>query len=307
MPDWLPAHGERWGRSPQCIPHRLHEHPLFSPTALSALIESYPRGNYSLILTNRNDGEARRWSEGYIDGVRGRDVIDAIAAGSLWLNLREVDRVDGRYAELMAGAYEELARRMPGFEPSAIKMGILISSPRARVHYHCDLPGQMLWQIQGRKRAWIYPPEPPYLLDEWLEDIALTGFELRMTHDPAFDEAAAVFDLAPGGMLNWPLNSPHRIENADCLNISVTTEHWTPHNRRSQQVALANAVLRHSFGVARPDRRLSGPTYWAKAALQAGWRRSPWAQRRQAAARPIEFRLTPDADGRPNIVFVGQN
>jgi hypothetical protein len=73
----------------------------------------------------------------------------------------------------------------------------------------------------------------------------------------------------------------------------VTTEHWTRAIRRSQAVNVANAVLRHRLGFAQPGRSMSGPSYWAKAALQAAWRRSPWARSTQAAHRPIEFKLTP--------------
>ena len=81
------------------------------------------------------------------------------------------------------------------------------------------------------------------------------------------------------------------------MNVSVTTEHWTPENRRAQKVHLANAVLRHRLGLRPRKRALAGPGYWAKAALQAAWRRSPWAGSTQKALRPIEFRLDTRAPG----------
>jgi hypothetical protein len=295
--DWQASFGDDWNRRPLRIGHRLHESPLLRPAALAALIERYPASDYALVLTSRQGDAGRRWREGEIGRASGHEVLDAIACGSMWLNLREVHRHDPGLKALLEAAYAELRAAMPGFRPGALKMGILISSPRAQVHYHVDLPGQALWQIAGRKRVWVYPPKAPFLTDQALEDIAFSGLEFKLQYDPAFDREAVVLDLEPGQWLTWPLNSPHRIDNADCLNISVTTEHWTPHNRRSQQVSLANAVMRHGLGLGGRARRLDGPGFWARWALQAAWRRSPWAQRAQQRERPIDFRLDPRLPG----------
>ena len=253
--DWHDSDRTHWNQRPLCLRHRLHESPLFRPDALAALIERCPASDYALVLTNRPGDAQRRWREGDVGGVSGHQVLQAIAAGSMWLNLRDVGRHEPGFAALLEDLYGELAEAMPDFAPRATKMGILISSPRIQVHYHVDLPGQALWQIAGRKRVWVYPPKAPFLTPQALEDIAYAGFEFKLPYEPAYDREAVVLDLAPGQWLTWPLNSPHRIDNHDCLNISVTTEHWTPENRRSQQVSVANGVLRHRFGLATPARR----------------------------------------------------
>jgi hypothetical protein len=292
--DWSEAQASQWGHAPQRLAHPWHESPLFARAELAALIERYPVEHYALVATSTLGVEGRRWREGELGDFSGEEVIDAISQGGLWLNLRNVHLVDARYAALQEAAYAELQRAMPAFTPGALRMGILISSPRAQVHYHCDLPGQALWQIAGRKRVLIYPPRAPYLPDEVLEDVALTGVEVKMPYDPAFDRDATVMELEPGQMLHWPLNSPHRVDNHDCLNISVTTEHWTPHIRRSQMVNVANGVLRQKLGVQPSSRRLDGPLFWGKAAFQAAWRRGPWAHKAQRMQRPIDFRLSRD-------------
>ena len=295
FPAWRPEHSQAWGREPTRLPHTLHSHPLFGRDALAELIERCPRQHYALVQTGGSDTAGRRWREGDIAGVSGARVIDTIGRASLWLNLRDVAAVDPRYGALLQAAYDEVAAHVPGFRAQSLKLGILISSPGARVHYHCDLPGQALWQIAGRKRVFVYPPQPPYLQPQALENIAYSGYEFKLDYQPSFDAAAQVFELAPGQMLTWPLNAPHRVENFDELNISLTSEHWTAANRRSQRVLLANAVMRHRLGVAAASQAHSGPGYWAKVALQAAWRRSPWAARTQRAERPVEFHLAPDA------------
>lgn len=293
--DWQSGTAAEWGVEPLCLAHPWHTHPLFAPDALAALIERYPAADYSLVHTRRGDDGERLWREGELGALGGREVIDTIARGGLWLNLRRVQALDARYGELLQAAHDELARRMPGFTPSALSMGILVSSPKAQVHFHADLPGQALWQIAGAKRVYLYPARAPYLAPQALEQIALTAVEVGIPYDPAFDADATVFDLRPGQMLHWPLNWPHRIDNHDVLNVSVTTEFWTPAIRRSQMVTLANGLLRRHFGVSPTGRRLAGPGFWAKAALQATWRRSPWAQRHRRLQRPIDFRLERDA------------
>lgn len=297
FPSWKPEYAENWNQRPMHLQHTLHQHPLFSLETLANLIKDYPRENYALIHTSRGGDGQRRWREGDMAGASGQQVMDTIASGSMWLNLRDIGRYHARYRDLLNAAYAELTGHIPGFDPNAMKMGILISSPNAQVHYHCDLPGQLLWQINGRKRVYVYAPQPPFLEAQALEDIALSGFEFKLDYRPEFDAQAQVLELEPGGMLTWPLNSPHRIDNHDCLNISVTTEHWTDANRRSQKMNLANAVLRQRLGWTPRSRAISGPGYLTKSALQAAWRRSPWAASTQRAHRPIEFHLVPDVPG----------
>ena len=74
-----------------------------------------------------------------------------------------------------------------------------------------------------------------------------------------YDEHAAVVDLNPGEMLHWPLNSPHRVDNHDCLNVSMTTEYWTDPIRRNVMMNCGNAVLRHKLGITPRSHSLSGP------------------------------------------------
>jgi hypothetical protein len=295
--NWTQQHTTDWGSKPVLAHHRLHESPLFSRQALAELIQRYPVEHYALVHVSQVGDRKRVWREGEIGDLTGHEVIDWIAAGRMWLNLRNVKMVDKRYGDLLDGIFEELAERVPGFSTFNRGMGILISSPRASVPYHCDLPGQSLWQIIGSKRLYLYPAEEPYLPRKELEKIALYGIEVDMGYDPTYERQAMTVDLEPGMMMTWPLNAPHRVENHDCLNVSVTTEHWTDEIRRSQMVNTANGVLRNYFRMEPRSAALSGPGFYAKAALQAAWRRSPWMKEERKRRRPIDFRLARHAPG----------
>lgn len=287
---WNEQHAPLWEHQPVKIGHALHRSALFQREALARLIETYPREHYSLVHMGPRGGR-RVWREGELGGLSGEAVIDAIGRGRMWLNLRQVADVDSRYRRLMDDVFGEVSARVPGFHSPKQSPGILISSPEAQVYYHADLPGQCLWQIMGRKRVWVYPNTPPFVAPEQLEHIALFDVEVDMAYEPWFDAHAQVYDLGPGEMLNWPLNAPHRVENLEGVNVSMTVAYWTEEIRRQQMVNLANGILRHRFGLNPRSRATSGPGFYAKALLQKGLRNTRWVRQERRSRRPIDFRL----------------
>ncbi|HRD78770.1 MAG TPA: hypothetical protein PK264_23005 [Hyphomicrobiaceae bacterium] len=294
--DWQGKHAELWANQAVRLQHRAHLLDLFSRDSLAELIDRYPRQHYALVHMGAQ-GDRRLWREGDLAGMPGHKVIEAIANGRMWLNLRRVSEVDRRFGALLDQIFAEVERRVPGYATFSRTSGILISSPMAQVYYHSDLPGQSLWQIEGRKRVYVYPPKEPFLSGAQLENIALYGIEVDLAYEPWYDEHAEMFEIGPGEMLHWPLNAPHRVENLDCLNISMTTEYWTEAIRRRQMVNLANGIMRNSLRLAPRSRTIAGPTFWAKAMLQAGVKRAGLLEKPRKARRPIDFRLDPEHPG----------
>ena len=294
--DWNATNAALWGHQPQRLDHRLHRMPLFSRDALADLIDRYPRALYSLVHMGAA-GQRRFWREGELGGLSGEAAITAIEQGRMWLNLRNVDTVDARYRDVLDQMFDELAERIPGFSPAKRTCGILISSPNAQVYYHADLPGQHLWQLIGRKRVYVYPTSAPFVTPEHLEDIALFDVEVDMPYASWYDAHAKVLDLEPGQMLSWPLNAPHRVENLDCLNVSMTVSFNDESIRRLGNVNLANGLLRHRFGYAPKSRAITGPAYWSKAVLQKALRGSRWVKRERSARRAVDFKLDASRPG----------
>lgn len=292
--NWTPDLSRKWSHEPLLAHHRLHTHPLFAMEALAELIDRYPREHYALVQMGPQGSARRTWREGDIGGVKGTDVIKAIAQGRMWLNMRNVHAVDPRYRELLDQMFEEVRVNVGNYETFNRSCGILISSPNAQVYYHSDIPGQSLWQIRGRKRVYVYPAKAPFLTDEQLENIALYAVEVDMKYDPAYDQHAQVFEIGGGDMLNWELNAPHRVENLDCLNVSMTSEHWTESIRRSQMINMANGFLRQKAGLNPASRATEGAGFWAKAVLQAGVKRAGLLNKQRKARRPVQFKLDPE-------------
>jgi len=289
--DWDDTHSELWGHQPIRLEHAMHKSPAFSMQAIEKLIDNYPRQQCNLVKTGTR-GSSRVWREGEIGSLCGRQVIEAISRGGLWLNMHNVGAVDPRFHQLAEQMFGELEANIPGFNrPANHQQGILVSSPDAEVYYHADLPGQALVQIAGRKRVYIYPNTPPFIRPEYLEDIALFGIEVDIPYKEWYDAHATVLDIGPGQMLSWPMNAPHRVENLDTFSISMTISYDDQDIRRAQVVNLANAMLRHRFGYKAKSRSLRGPSFFAKRVLQKLLRYGKWLSRERNARRPIDFRL----------------
>jgi hypothetical protein len=289
--NWTPDLTAKWANAPLLAKHRLHTHPLFQLDALGELIKGYPRDQYSLVEVGEKGSPRRLWREGDIGSLSGHHVIEAISNGRMWLNLRDIGKTSQTYGAVLDAVFEEIRDNVGGYETYNRTSGILISSPNAQVYYHCDLPGQSLWQLAGKKRVFVYPNKPPFVTPQQLENIALTALEVGMTYDPAYDQHAEVFDIEGGEMLHWPLNAPHRVENFDCLNVSMTTEYWTEAIRRNQMINTANGILRQHAKLNPQSRAISGAGFWAKAAMQAGVRRTGVLEKTRKSVRPIEFVL----------------
>ena len=212
--DWDATHSALWGHQPIRLAHELHKAPLFSMETLAELIERYPRQHYSLVQTGAR-GSGRVWREGEIGNLNGRQVMEAISRGGLWLNMRDVGAVDSRYRTLIDDMFAEVAARVPGFETC---------SPSRE---HPDLLARCAGLLPCRPAG--AEPDPDrrtqtrLCLSEYaavhyarhLEDIAVYNVEVDIPYESWYDQHAKVFDIGPGQMLSWELNAPHRVENLD--------------------------------------------------------------------------------------------
>ena len=145
-----------------------------------------------------------------------------------------------------------------------------------------------------------------------------------MPYEKWFDDYATVFELQPGEMVTWPLYAPHRVLNHDCLNISVTMEHWTKQIWNSYAVHYGNGVLRRTLGLKNPstvDHGLhvypeGGRCAPVEEARQADQRRcgqeARFPHRRQRQARTRQHPLSASGKDRemlvcrPDIVSTGR-
>lgn len=176
--------------------------------------------------------------------MRADELLEAVRAGHLWLNIINLTTNHASYCKLVNDIYDELEQKVPGFKTVHRSANLLVSSPNAQVYYHADAPLNMLWHLRGNKRVWVYPSDERFAPSRWVEMIFTRESDDDLPYDPEFDAYATSYDLAPGEMLTWPQNTPHRVENLNGVNISLTTEHYTPQAMKKRMTYLANHYLR---------------------------------------------------------------
>jgi hypothetical protein len=299
----IESHSETFGRRSLRLRHTLQDNPLFSDGALARLIEATPRDRFHVNTMPRETTDPRSWREGDIHGVSGEAVLQAVAKGHIWLHLQRIQDASDSYTALLDALYEEIEACIPSFRSFKRSMSILVSSPRMNVAYHADVPGQCLWQIRGKKRIWLYPAREPFLPQRTLEDIVLKRTaDTDFSYEPSFDDAAEIYDLQPGDWLTWPHNGPHRVANEGCLNVSLTTEHWTDELRATYAVDYANGLMRPLVGDRALSRETSGPTFWARFAL-AGAHKVLRSKSKARLPLAVDFHVNPASpDGFVDVV-----
>jgi hypothetical protein len=270
--DWQPHHQMLFGQHAILLRHRLAETGLFTREALGRVIERCPKHEFGLeSVTMQSERPLRIYGE--LGGASGVEAIAAIEKGRMWMNIRRVMDWAPEYRDLLDTIFAEFEARMPGFRTFKRNIGILISSPNAFVPYHADIQGQSLWQISGVKRVFVYPRSDVFMRPQNVEKILLRETTEDMPYQPWFDDYATVFDLRPGEMLTWPLYAPHRVRNHDCLNISVTMEHWTRPIWNSYAVHYGNGVLRRTVGLQNTSTSDHGLHVYPKAAAAFLWKK----------------------------------
>jgi hypothetical protein len=262
-----------FGRGPLLARHDLHENALFSDASLADLLDVYPRDLLYAIATG-DDPEREENRLAAHDGVSGRELLEAVRRGRIWLNVTRVNRVDCRFRELIDGLYAQLAEQAPGFRPQESRGALLVSSPRAVVYLHADGPPNILWHIRGRKKIWIYPAlDERFLPRADLEDIFAGARHEYLPYRADFDAHATSYELHPGDMATWPQNAPHRVTNLDSLNVSLSTEHFTAESRARARIYAANRFFRTRLGFTRLSSRETGLGALAKSAVHGVARR----------------------------------
>ena len=294
--DWTAEKARAFGRETLTFDHDLHTRPLFSDEGLAEALEAYPRSRLGVFTMSEDPSDWSSWRKGQADDLSGQDLLAAAKTGRIWLNLREANRYLAPYADLADEVFAEKEAQVPGLKTFKRDVGLLISSAKAHVSYHLDVPLVSLWQVRGVKRVWVYPPADPYVGEEDLEKIVLRESAEQFPYQPAWDEGAQRVELTPGRMVTWAQNAPHRIENGPMLNVSLSMEFMTPPALVRANVIYANGVLRRRAGL-RP--RLAeglGPTNLGKLIVARGAKALKLQQPHERIL-PATFRLDPAQPG----------
>lgn len=248
LTDWTDEHSARFQKDMLTFGHGLEQTGLFTDEALIKLLEKHP--SEQLDVCSMSDNPDPRFPNEFLTGdfrgVPAEALLDAAKAGRIWINVRKAMNLHPEYKDVLDAMYGSIAKKV-GCKTYNANGGILISSPISQTPYHFDKTETILWHIRGEKRLYIYPLNEKFISDKDYEAIITNHLVDDLPYEAGFDDEATVFDLKPGEAITWPLNSPHRVDNASFC-VSVTTEYSTRESGIKNANMIANAALRGKFG-----------------------------------------------------------
>ena len=242
--DWGPEDSASLGSRVVRSRHSLAEDGQFEDEALIRLIDAHPDEASYVYVMGHDKMNYSEWQLAENPNLSTAELLDAIRRGMLWLNLVNMEEHNDEWRQRIDALFDELEDRSPGFRALQRAANLIVSSPDAMVHYHADAECNLLWHLRGRKQVWVYPVEERFASPEQLEMIFAREKEEDLPYEEAFDADAESFELRPGDVVAWPHNSPHRVENIEGLNVSLTTLYYSPEAQRRERVFLANKFFR---------------------------------------------------------------
>jgi hypothetical protein len=257
------------------VQHNLADTGLFSDEKLIELFDQHDPDELLVYRMGDNHHKLDEFQYGSRGQLSATQLLDAVKVGQLWLNIINLTSNQQYFRTLVDQIYDELEDRVAGFKTIYRSANLLVSSPNAQVFYHADAPLNMLWHLRGEKRVWVYPNDEKFAPKDWVEMIFTRESDDDLPYEPEYDQHARSFDLQPGEMLTWPQNTPHRVENVSGMNVSLTTEHYTPRAMKKRMTYLSNHYLRKWFGMPATDVAIDGPRAVMKRSLFRIARRVP--------------------------------
>lgn len=254
-------------------PHDLNDRGFATDAALAEVLDGYPAELFDINLYDYDhEGQVslRTGARGRLSGER---LLEAIQGGRLWVNLR---RVETGWPTLWAAAMEAFDRiqaTYPGMKAVTNAGQLILSSPAARVPYHFDAAGVVLFHMRGRKRLFVYPGDEAHLPEASMEQVVAKQTAEDLPYNQAFEADAQVIDLEPGQALTWPLYAPHRVKNLDrfCVSLSMDFQTWP--SRLRNGAIYTNAVIRSRGGSPRFTDGMAMPELAARWAASLALRR----------------------------------
>lgn len=246
---WTQEERESYGHTVQTFKHNLKDTGLFDNTALADLLDRHPRHLIDVCTMTDDPDYPNKHCTVDFRGFSGAQLIEAAERGHVWINVREAMNKDPAYNGVMERLFGELKTQTRRHRLwHRCRGGILISSPVAKVPYHCDPTMTLLWHIRGRKRVFVYPPSSEFLPDTAYEAVVLGEKDQDIPYKSGFEKAAKVFDLSEDTLVCWPHTSPHRVENQSFC-VSMVMEFSSPSSSFRNSVIFTNGLLRRHLGI----------------------------------------------------------
>ena len=287
-----PSHSETgFGNDVLLAQHNVSSSDLFEDDGLAHLLDVYPRESLDIWTFGQEREGLNSSLRGRAPKLSGKQILEAVKRGHIWLNMRRAN-IDVPDLGPIADTIYDTLQDASGRKIRKRDLSVLISSPNVQVHYHLDIPLVALLQMRGEKTLWMYPRTESLAPSDFIEDIVHMRREEELPYRKTYDEEATAYKLRPGMGLTWPQFMPHRVQNADCMNVSLSCEYQTLGSFVQANAAYTNGLIRGATPLAPAVNDNVGPVSVAKAAFarahKAVARKGP-----RTSPTPITFELDP--------------
>jgi len=229
--------------APARLSHSLASDPLFSLAAIAGLAARLPPENVEYNAGTLPIGVDPAQTPS--NGLSIDETIRRIEQCKSWMALKHVE-ADAAYREALERALSEIAPAIQATSGAMhVRVGfIFISSPESVTPFHMDPEHNILMQISGSKRFYLFPSHPDIVSDEQHELYHAGAAHRNLAYRPEFAERAVAHDLAPGDALYVPVKAPHWVRNGPDPSISFSITWRSRVSDREARLRLANHRLR---------------------------------------------------------------
>ncbi|WP_169927780.1 cupin-like domain-containing protein [Labilithrix luteola] len=232
----------------QAVTHQLVDHPLLQLDALVALGKRLE--SRRLVRTHSDDATA---GSSFADAPllhpnakSAEETLAGIAEARAWMSLLNV-QADPIYRRLVDEVLDAVRPAVEAHDPGmCYRAGwIFVSSPGAVTPFHIDHEHNLIMQIRGKKRLYVWDPFDREVVSEEAQELFHDQHSRELvTWNEAFRGRARVFDLVPGLGGYMPSTSPHMVENGDEPSITISFTYYTDSTRQRELLYRGNARLR---------------------------------------------------------------
>lgn len=152
------------------------------------------------------------------------DAIDRIADNSFWVVLTRL-HLDPAYQPLLYEILDELSLLVGYpilsryYDPI---LTVLITSPQRITPSHADHDTNLLFQIQGPKKMFVFDGNDPEIFPEEARERFWNGDTQAFAWRPELQSRALSVQMVPGVAVHVPTASPHWLQNGQEISISVS-------------------------------------------------------------------------------------
>ena len=216
-----------FGRTPMTYAHRLLETGLFDDDQLARQLERHPAELFDINLFNYDADDQILLQTGTKGRRGGVALLEAAKAGPGVDPDAPHPGASPDMAEAMRRVFADLADHMPGFRPVQVTGQLILSAPSARVPSAPMRQACRCSTCAARSGCGSIRSTRPtsraarWRTSSWSSRPRICPIAARWTRRPR------VFDLKPGMAIAWPQHAPHRIENQDSFNVSLSCDYLT--------------------------------------------------------------------------------